>query len=96
MRCPECSALSASEVYDTRVRSAGRVVWRKRKCRRCEHKWSTWESTNNPIRDSVTLRSLTRAVRKSSNDLLRFVEAMFDKEKPAFGRPGEDDDEQTD
>ena len=45
MMCPECGGDGA--VFDSRAESHS-VVWRRRKCRSCEHRWTTWESVSRP------------------------------------------------
>lgn len=93
MKCPECGAFR-TEVQDTRGRGSGKVVWRKRYCTRCENRWSTWETINNPVRDSRLLRVLIGALKTAINELLQYCEQKFTEEKVNFkyenGKDGED------
>lgn len=41
MNCPKCKA--DSEVYDSRRKNGGTRIWRRRKCQKCGHRWTTNE-----------------------------------------------------
>lgn len=42
MRCPACGSL-ANKVVDSRMSKEGRVIRRRRACRDCEHRFTTYE-----------------------------------------------------
>lgn len=46
MKCPECGTEKA-RVIDTV--DLGHVIWRRRLCRECEHRWWTSEMEDEPL-----------------------------------------------
>ena len=42
MLCPRC-AHTHTRVIDSRARAAGREVMRRRRCRACAYRWTTFE-----------------------------------------------------
>ena len=42
MRCPKCSSLN-DQVVDSRTTSDGAVIRRRRKCLKCDHRFTTYE-----------------------------------------------------
>ena len=54
MRCPEC-AFPASAVVNSRPRQKQQQsVYRRRKCLKCNHAWTTFERNEAEIRDDIT------------------------------------------
>jgi len=45
MKCPRCR--SRTEVTDSRLRE-GNIVWRRRRCVKCNHKIKTFEQEEEP------------------------------------------------
>lgn len=50
MRCPICLALDA-DVKDSRPRDDVRIIFRKRQCRQCAHRFNTYERTEYAIKE---------------------------------------------
>lgn len=44
MNCPTCQHPS-NDVIDSRTRENGTKIYRRRKCTKCGHRWSTFEVT---------------------------------------------------
>ena len=48
MNCPQCGC--HSKVYDSRFLAAKASVYRRRICQKCEHRWTTTETTDATAR----------------------------------------------
>ncbi|MCY4419909.1 MAG: hypothetical protein OXC42_01425 [Gammaproteobacteria bacterium] len=58
MRCPKCASKEL-QVKNTRHLNP-RYVWRQRACLDCMHKFSTWETTQDPKIRSRALQVLIK------------------------------------
>lgn len=73
MICPACSAPD-SQVSDSRPCEGGNGVRRRRKCPRCEHRWTTYEREETvPRRVKGTLRDLIAVFATMDRDVLAWA-----------------------
>jgi transcriptional regulator NrdR family protein len=70
MKCPSCSSTGKMHVIDGRPR--GDCYWRRRRCSKCEYRWSTYE---RPILDTE------EAVIKMRSMKAIYVDVMDDMNK---------------
>ena len=74
MKCPECQ-ISSTSVYDSRPE--GEVVYRRRKCNRCGHKWRTVERFyQEPVKEKPVKAKSVSKISKRNFD--RQFEEDFD------------------
>lgn len=74
MRCPECN-ISSTSVYDSRPE--GDIVYRRRKCLRCGHKWRTVERFyQEPVKEKPVKTKSSSKITKRNFD--RQYEEDFD------------------
>ncbi len=49
LRCPSCQSVAGADVVDSRCNPAGTVVRRRRQCRMCSQRFTTYESRIDPL-----------------------------------------------
>lgn len=70
MRCPECS-INQSMVIDTRLRVENNVIYRRRKCLKCKHRWSTLEIADTGLERLSKLKIAMRVFKKQATEILK-------------------------
>ena len=60
MKCPECGSIRSS-VVDSRVSTDGTSVRRRRECKHCSHRFTTYEMI--PRKTTMTLNDYNRISR---------------------------------
>ena len=58
MACPECGG--RLDVYESRPADAGNTIWRRRECRACHRRYTTFEQAVSDDDDKVILRRRER------------------------------------
>lgn len=59
MRCPVCQG--QTEVTDTRPRNNGEFIWRRRKCVKCKHNFSTTERLAEEVNRALKIAKAVEA-----------------------------------
>lgn len=72
--CIECGEATVN-VVDSRAAGDGRLLRRRRMCRSCGHRWTTWEGPEQPVyHDGIVRRA--RELAATCRDLARHAEAL--------------------
>jgi transcriptional repressor NrdR len=56
LKCPKCDG--STKVYDSRESPVGGEVWRRRECRECGGRFTTYESLHSTTRMKLALKKL--------------------------------------
>jgi transcriptional repressor NrdR len=72
VRCPFCKTVKEDQVVDSRMSDGGRVIRRRRKCRACKKRFTTYER----IEDAINLQVVKRDGRHEAYDREKLVTSV--------------------
>ena len=88
MKCPNCAALEADEVIDSRTHSDGTFLRRRRKCGSCGARYTTWETHIDPRvfrHQQAQALAIAQALRQMADQLAAWAaqpDVLDDEEVP--------------
>ena len=76
MKCPLCQNTNGSQVTDSRVTYEGNSIRRRRVCKKCKKRFSTYETSTPPIQARCDLKYKATKVRHRLIELEQAIKSM--------------------
>ena len=75
MYCPRCLKKSKTKVIDSRLQS-NQVIRRRRQCKSCRHRFTTWESRMNLYSREDLLKKSQKELNKIKKQAQKIVDGI--------------------